>query len=265
MGEPQNLFHDIKAIERNRDHVKLSISFPEIATLIKDTSLPIVIRNLLSLDEAIQIRSYAKAFATHNVLSNPKIDVGCKNFHRIDYNNEKSNVKSILHGYASFYWNEETNEIAPLFKRVMSVRNQLSGLAPDYATIKDEDGLISIPAIQHYPRGGGWMQEHKDPDIGQKVVLSTVLSKMGIDYDEGGLFYINERGKKEFVDQHLEPGDSFLFNPKVKHGVAPIDPNEKLNWERDDGRWMMFSALVTISSLQGQDDSTAGLTSGNDA
>lgn len=145
----------------------------------------------------------------------------------------------------------------------MSVRNQLSGLSPDYATKTEEDGLISFPAIQHYPRGGGWMEEHIDPDIGQKVVLSTVLSKMGKDYNEGGLFYINSNGKKEFVDQHLEPGDSFLFKPNIKHGVAPIDPLEKLDWEADDGRWMMFSALISILSLKGLDDSAAGLATKN--
>ena len=37
-----------------------------------------------------------------------------------------------------------------------------------------------------------------------------------------------------------------------------IDPEIKLDWNREDGRWMCMAALLSIKSMNGQDHKAAG-------
>ena len=101
------------------------------------------------------------------------------------------------------------------------------------------------------------MQEHQDPDNGQKVVVNTILSKFSEDYVKGGLFYRDKFEKKINVDIELNPGDAFVFYPTLSHGVDPIDDEKEISWDSQDGRWMCFSTLVTAASLSGEDLSGA--------
>lgn len=87
------------------------------------------------------------------------------------------------------------------------------------------------------------MQEHKDPDIGQKLVIDTILSSAPKDYKKGGLFVRDENNEKLFVDNLVSPGDAIAFYPQISHGVDPIDPDSDIDWNRDDGRWMCFQLL----------------------
>jgi hypothetical protein len=67
----------------------------------------------------------------------------------------------------------------------------------------------------------------------------------GKDYKKGGLF-IREAGKNEvtMLDCFGEAGDLFVLSPHVPHGVAPIDPDEPLNWEKTGGRWMITPMII---------------------
>ncbi len=112
--------------------------------------------------------------------------------------------------------------------------------------------------MQQFPRGGGYLQEHKDPDVGQKVVVSTILSSIPRDFNEGGLYCRDKDGKKFYIDPLVEPGDGLAVFPQIPHGVDPIDPDFELDWNRNDGRWMCFSTLATLTSWQGINDGTSG-------
>jgi len=242
---------EVFTAERKGEYIELDTNFDTIKQHINNKE-PVVIRNILSNDEANHLRAFSIKLANRIQPSVPTITEGSPNYHRIDNNPEKSQVKCILHLFAFFYWNSESTPIVNYFKRLFKIRNSLSGLSENYALSGIKDGYISIPLVQQYPRGGGYMQEHQDPDTGQKVVVNTILSKYSKDYKTGGLFYRNQLEEKIFVDSELNPGDVFVFHPTLSHGVDPIDPNEKLDWNKSDGRWMCFSTLVTTSSIHGK-------------
>ena len=245
---------DVSTISRNGEQIMLNYDYSVIKNHVKSKK-PVIIRNLLSTGEARTIRKFAIQMRKSQPSSSPKISKKSPNYHRIDNNEEKSQVKCTLHLHAFFYWNKETEPIKHYFKRLFRLRNILSDLPEEYALSDIVDGLVSLPLVQHYPRGGGYMQEHQDPDNGQKVVVNTILSEYSKDYETGGLFYRDNNGKKIYVDKELKPGDAFIFYPTLSHGVDPIDENVELNWKNDDGRWMCFSTLVTTSSLTGEDSS----------
>lgn len=206
---------------------------------------PVIIKNLLSKKEVKTIIDTCISLRDEKKASCPIVEFGMENYHRIDDNVKLSTVKSKLHLYSLFYWNKETDKVSKYFKRIMKIRNLLSYLPEDYAVNNNQDGMISIPCVQQYPRGGGYMQEHIDPDVGQKAILSVLLKR---EFSDGGLYYL-DNNKKIFVDKLMNVGDAFVFHPKLSHGVAPIDTSSKLDWNKTDGRWMCFSVLVSLASL----------------
>jgi hypothetical protein len=248
---------EVKTLKRENENVTLSHSLDFIQNHIS-SGKPLIIRGLLSEKESEHLIQYSCEISKNQPPSCPKVENGIPNYHRMDENIEKSKVKSILHLYTFFYWNKESMPVATYFRRLFKIRNTISNLPEDYALNNIQDGLISIPTVQQYPRGGGYMQEHIDPDSGQKAIFSTLLSKPGRDFFKGGLFYRDEKNNKIFMDDLLRPGDSFVFYPSASHGVDPVDNEITLDWSKIDGRWMCFSALVTASSLNGENDGTSG-------
>lgn len=246
---------EIETLKRDNDNVVLSHSLDDIRNHIS-SGKPLIIRGILSEEESKHLIQYSHKMTENSPPSCPKVEYGIPNYHRIDINVEKSKVKSILHLYTFFYWNKESSPVATYFKRLFKIRNAVSNLPEDYGLNNIQDGLVSIPIVQQYPRGGGYMQEHCDPDIGQKAVFSTLLSKYGKDFFKGGLFYRDHKNEKVFIDNILRPGDAFVFYPTASHGVDPVDEEMQLDWNKIDGRWMCFSALVSVSSLNGENNTT---------
>jgi hypothetical protein len=239
-------------IETNDDKFKMGFNIDDLKSHVNSGN-PAIIRGFLSENEANELISSCIEFSKTEDTSCPIVKVGTPNYHRIDNNVEKSKVKSILHLFTYFYWNKESQPVAKLFKRLFRLRNLISNLPENYTLETLEDDMISIPIVQQYPRGGGYMQEHIDPSVGQKIIFSVLLSKFSKDFFSGGLFFRNEKNEKIYVDSKLNPGDAFVFHPNTKHGVDPIDPKNKLDWNNFDGRWMCFSALVNVQTLNGQD------------
>lgn len=224
-----------------------------------DAHRPVILRGLLSSEEAAHVRSTCVDWSASESEANPEIRFDTPNYHRIDNEPPRSHVPSILHKYIFFYWNRESDTVAGLFQRCFKLRNRLCGLPEDFALSDLTDGYVSMPIVQHYPRGGGYIAEHLDPIEKQKVIVNVCLSTKGADFTDGGVFFRDGDGNKVPVDPQMSPGDAFLFFPAVSHGVDPIDPGEELDWTKPDGRWMMMSTLVTASSLNGIDDGTAGV------
>jgi hypothetical protein len=239
-------------IERNDEEIKFDFNIKDLKNHVQSGN-PAIIRGFFSEEECRELIKFSIGFSKTEDVSCPTVSANTPNYHRIDNNIEKSKVKSILHLFTYFYWNKESQPVAKFFKRLFRLRNLISNLPENYALENLEDDMISIPIVQQYPSGGGYMQEHMDPSIGQKVVFSVLLSKFSRDFFSGGLFFRNEKNEKIYVDSKLNPGDAFVFHPNTRHGVDPIDPENKLDWNNFHGRWMCFSALVNVKTLNGQD------------
>ena len=72
------------------------------------------------------------------------------------------------------------------------------------------------------------------------------LSSKGIDYDRGGGYYKINNEIIE-VEDKLSPGDLYIHDIDVKHGVKAIDPHSELEIENyDKGRWVINVSLEKL-------------------
>lgn len=213
----------------------------------------VVLKNAFPESAMHAIRTGLLEFTKTHPSTNPEVKPGVGHFRRVDINPERSQVKRIVQSFYSFYWGErDISGERPFLLALAGLRNRLAGLREDYAFHGVEDDHLSVPQITHYPVGGGYLQPHVDPPSIQKVVVTAILSRRGVDYESGGLHIEDEAGSsRHMVDDALEPGDVYLMNPAVRHGVAPIDPDKTLNFDSSSGRWMMFSTLIPYASLSG--------------
>jgi hypothetical protein len=241
------------------DEGSLEIPVPD-AELLRhvDAGRIVVLKRAFAPEAMERIRAACVAYGRTHESSNPDLQPGVPNFYRIDNDPPKSQVKRICRSFSTFYWNDgDFGGERPYMLALARLRNRLAGLEESFAATRIEDEHLSIPTIVHYPVGGGYLQAHEDPPGKQRAVVTAILSQLGSDYGSGGLYADDPEGRRVMLDADLEVGDVYLLNPAVRHGVAPVDPDEPLELDSERGRWMMFSALVPFASLSGQ--ATEGL------
>ena len=101
------------------------------------------------------------------------------------------------------------------------------------------DGQIDRLQIVRYPAGGGELRDHVDPRKNQRVVSGLIMSKIGEDFKKGGFYFKSSKNKKVNIEKKLDIGDGVIFYGSVIHGVDKVDPNEKLVWNSNKGRWFI--------------------------
>ena len=104
---------------------------------------------------------------------------------------------------------------------------------------KPSDGQIDRLQIVNYPKGGGELRDHVDPRKNQRVVSGLIMSKIGEDFKTGGFYFRDKKNKKINIENQLEIGDSVIFYGSIVHGVEPVEPNNKLNWNSYESRWFI--------------------------
>lgn len=93
-----------------------------------------------------------------------------------------------------------------------------------------------------YPKGGGYYQFHTDYFSGEKVLDVTPLSNINNDFQTGGLAVV-KRKKQINLEPFLKPGSIVLIDPIIKHGIMPIDDNEKLKKNFFKGRFSLITVM----------------------
>jgi hypothetical protein len=181
---------------------------------------------------------------------------GCPDYHRINDEYPKSYIKAKMHSYYFHRWNSSRSIFDP-FKEVFEMKNFVGGAPKNsYYDSVPSEGVISRVLSHQYPRGGGYMNEHIDPiNPFSKIQTIIAASIYGKDYKKGGLF-VRESPDGEIIllDSQVELGDMLVLSPSIRHGVAPVDPDDKFDWEKTDGRWMITP--VIIRSDYNQDPTT---------
>ena len=81
------------------------------------------------------------------------------------------------------------------------------------------------------------------------------MGKIGEDFLKGGFYFKSSKTKKINIEKKLEEGDAVLFYGSIAHGVQRVDPQEKLSWTSNKGRW--FIALFVNDSDHVQNRITA--------
>lgn len=174
----------------------------------------------------------------------------CSNFHRISHWDERSYVKACFHQFSFFPWNDDIFSLFTRLRPVFELRNLLSGAEPGaYLGYEAYDDCIARLSFQFYPKGIGGMNEHIDP-VGphQAVVPLLMMSELGRDFEDGGIFVRGADGEMVFIEKYTRPGDVVLFSPKLAHGVATIDPKKDADWLSFEGRWMAIFAVNKLAT-----------------
>ena len=170
---------------------------------------------------------------------------GAPNFHRaIDKNiTKKYSLYAIKHSFYFYNWNIKSKLEKKLKEGAYWHWRYIKLLAGNekrkYENNIPSDGQIDRLQIVRYPSGGGQLRDHVDTRKNQRVVSGIVMSKRGEDYDEGGFYFKLSKTKSINLEDRIDEGDAVIFYGSIAHGVEVIDPNKKLSWSSNKGRWFL--------------------------
>src|SRR5262249_40532125 len=144
--------------------------------------------------------------------------------------------------------NQDVFDIFTLAKNIFQLKNLFSGLAPEaFLGPSPGQGCIARIAAQFYPAGAGMLNQHSDPvDYHQLTVPTLMLSQKGKDFHQGGDYFVNEDRAQIALDNQMNFGEVVFFNAQVPHGVAPVDPDQPLDWLAFQGRWILLFAVNKV-------------------
>jgi hypothetical protein len=170
---------------------------------------------------------------------------GTPNFHRIinKKTTKKYSLYAIKHSYFFYNWNVKTKLEKKFKAGVYSHWRYIKFLAGNnkYQFEKNIPSQNQIDRLQivNYPLGGGELRDHVDPRKNQRVVTGLIMSKKGVDFENGGFYFRNKNNKKLNIEDKLEIGDAVIFYGSIVHGVEKVDESKKLNWKSYNGRWFI--------------------------
>ncbi len=219
-----------------------------------------IIKNFISLDE---IKYCKKIIKDQFLQTNDKIR------QKDEYYKVATNYQRLCVGYGTHpgsgemrnsrlfrilfnpTFDEDIYKMHGIFKKLIVLRNLLYGLKEDFCLNGPEQGVFSCSRIHQFPKGGGFLQMHKDKDgenISKKSNLKTFLhpllifDKKGEDFQTGGGM-LKYKDEVVFYENELDPGDVAIYNGRTEHGVYNIDQEEILNLDNFNGR---SSVLVSL-------------------
>lgn len=238
------------------------IDTPSLVDLVADAALQrnllyqladrniCIVRNVATRSEVAQLIAYLSGVGRSSLPNWHAILPKCPNFHRVSQWDERSHVKACFHQFSFFPWNHDVFNLFKRFREVFVLRNLLSGALRDaYLGSEPYDDCIARLSFQFYPKGIGGMNEHVDP-VGdhQAVVPLLMMSELGVDFRNGGIFVRTDGGSRIFIENDTKPGDMVLFSPEMPHGVATIDQTAGPDWPSFEGRWMAIFAVNKLAT-----------------
>jgi hypothetical protein len=215
-----------------------------------------VVDGFRSREAILRFRALARDFAAAEPPSwHPCLD-GVPDYHRVVDEYPGAWVKARMHAFYFHAFNGGRG-LFEEFRDVFRIKCHLAG-EPDgaYLDAVPSDGVIARVVSNQYPRGGGYLAEHRDPTSRFARVQTIVqASDPGEDFQAGGLYVRDEDGDEPVpIDPHSRMGDLLVLSPDVRHGVAHVDPEADLDWAREDGRWMILPILLRSDHGAGTDD-----------
>ena len=170
---------------------------------------------------------------------------GVPNFHRIIDKNitKKYSLFAIKHSFYFYNWNIRSKLEKKLKDGVYRHWRYVKSLAGNgknkFEKNIPSDGQIDRIQIVRYPAGGGELREHVDPRKHLRVISGIIMSKIGEDFLKGGFYFKSSKSKKINIEKRLEEGDAVIFYGSIAHGVEKVDPQAKLLWKSNKGRWFI--------------------------
>ena len=141
-----------------------------------------------------------------------------------------------------------------LFKVMIELRNRLMHVAPRFGDDAARDGYWNACRVHHYPRGGGFMMNHRDTYFPAKLddrpfyQVMAPLSVKGRDFMEGGGILVTRQGERLNTDEIAGMGSLVVFDGGIQHGVEDVDPWEVMRFDDEAGRLAAFANLYVTQS-----------------
>jgi hypothetical protein len=136
-----------------------------------------------------------------------------------------------------------------LFALIVELRNRLMHVAQDFGSDPARDGFWNACRVHHYPRGGGYMMNHRDTHFPVKLgnlpfyQVMAPLSVKGRDFSDGGGIVITHQGLRLNTDEVAGLGSIVVFDGRIMHGVDDVDPREIMRFDDEAGRLAAFANL----------------------
>ena len=178
-----------------------------------------------------------------------KIHENCPNFYRNITENlsKKYAFKQIKQTQYFFPWNNDFCDLYHETYKRWRVLKYLSGFYKDvWEKDTPKDGIVDRIQIVKYPPNSGLLELHQDPYVYQKFFISVYLTKKGIDYEDGGMYFIDKNKNKFLFEDLVDIGDMSFGFGTIYHGVDISRPVEKNHENGSNGRWFM-GLYTTVS------------------
>jgi hypothetical protein len=204
-----------------------------------------IIRNAATKNLKETILDLADHYKKTRKVSFHKMLDGSPNFHRAINKNitKKYSLFAIKHSFYFYNWNIKSKLEKKLKDGVYRHWRYVKSLAGNSKNRFEKnipsDKQIDRLQIVRYPAGGGELRDHVDPRKNQRIVSGIIMSKIGEDFLKGGFYFKSSKTKKINLENRLEVGDSVIFYGSIAHGVEKVDPQEKLSWKSNKGRWFI--------------------------
>lgn len=107
---------------------------------------------------------------------------------------------------------------------------------------KNKD-LKSEVQVVHYPRGGGYFEEHSHKRYPTNYGIIITLSEKGRDFNRG---VTNVKFKNKYINlekYNISCGDLILFRFDLPHKISPVDPDKYLSFD-NKGRWTLILSIA---------------------
>ncbi|MBX7148109.1 hypothetical protein K1X76_03415 [bacterium] len=211
-----------------------------IQTLLKEIGF-CVIRGVFNPEEVISEykKHYSYFKSSEDLRRSGPIVERMKNFQRVDCGDYSQCNARLSRMFTRFFWNPD-DTFSWCFKVLQQLRDILTERKVAYS-----DGMYTLngtkyyefPKILHYPVGGGFMNEHFDAYNNDGIFnIGMSVTRKGIDYKAGGVYYKRKTGEEILIDDFSQPGDIYIHDAQAVHGVHAIDSDCPLDLSTMAGR-----------------------------
>ena len=146
-------------------------------------------------------------------------------------------IKYTKHSIHMFQWNDDISDVREIIMEVCRPLKLLAGLSMyEFQNHTPKDLIIERLQIARYPPTG-FIEPHVDANTLMRLVISGYLSTRGVEYNEGGFYFVDEKDNKCDVEDKIKAGDIGLFYASIRHGLEIIDSEKTPDINKKDGRW----------------------------
>ena len=199
----------------------------------------LLIKKAIPIDFIDNLKTKLLKIGENTPSSFHKMIEGCPNFHKKidDKIDTKYSIKSTRHSFYFFRWNEESEQIFINFDTIWSDIKYLSGLNRDsFKNNTPKNGIVDRVQIVKYPVNTGYIEPHQHNVLHQRLIISVYMSEQGVDYKNGGTYFLDKNKNKINSERNIDAGDVGIFYASMIHGVDPVSifTNQSIS---NSGRW----------------------------